>query len=83
MALKFNNLLRTESKDAKLIVTNFPMVSQTFLFINTQPIDDNCVLQMQRLSNMDIMTYVGTLTKDIEPVIMVRGSGHEIVTSYE
>mmetsp|Transcript_38970 Transcript_38970/g.39665 ORF Transcript_38970/g.39665 Transcript_38970/m.39665 type:complete len:523 (+) Transcript_38970:50-1618(+) len=61
VAVKFNSLLRDNSRDAKLIVTNLPLIRKS--------------------DSKEFMAYVSVLTDDINPVMMVRGSGDEVVSA--
>eukprot|EP01041_Mallomonas_annulata_P001126 gene1126-2186_t len=61
VALKFNALLRDKSKDAKLVVTNLPLI--------------------RKLDPQEFLAYVSVFTEHIAPVLLVRGSGKEVITA--
>eukprot|EP01064_Diplonema_japonicum_P032867 TRINITY_DN6300_c0_g1_i1.p1 TRINITY_DN6300_c0_g1~~TRINITY_DN6300_c0_g1_i1.p1 ORF type:complete len:989 (+),score=223.84 TRINITY_DN6300_c0_g1_i1:64-3030(+) len=63
VAKAFNKDIKKHSSQARLIVTNFP-------------------LMMNSISPKHVMEFVETLTKDLGPTLLVRGSGKEVVTTF-
>mmetsp|Transcript_47375 Transcript_47375/g.92414 ORF Transcript_47375/g.92414 Transcript_47375/m.92414 type:complete len:947 (+) Transcript_47375:361-3201(+) len=62
-AAYFNRMVKIFSKDAKLIVTNLPLIDDT-------------------TDSEDFFSYVETMSEGIDNMLLVRGAGEEVITTY-
>jgi len=56
-------MVKIFSKDAKLIVTNLPLIDDT-------------------TDSEDFFSYVETMSEGIDNMLLVRGAGEEVITTY-